>query len=1082
MASYNIQSSQDDQLQQIRLQSQQSRPSEMTNSRKHQLQKSKTLFQLMDSMESSESSGKYENMYDLLLNMSQPYKQETFSLKFIDKELEKDYQRQQHQQNLSFMWIYLAELVVVLAIYISFQIYKYIIMDGNYPNIRWAGLSIVILLLIATIQCFLSRKYLWISLQITPVQTICMLVVMIECGVLGNPTFGQVDLFSVITGLIASLSFLSYCQKTLFWTYVICMVFLITRTWLWIDEKMRFYRFNIYFLTSFTFIYIFSRQMVIKEREKFKRKQNQKQMLQMFQNLMTTHHDGIIITENEDILFFNDQIDNIFDLEKLEVSKSDEENMEAKKKEQKQKIKESLRETKYKIDRKKTLQVVDTDENSMTSFNSIWDYIITHTKKKLNRNILSQRNSFLSSQLQDIDERADGAYFTFENYQDLEDVKKKKLQVYTSTINSGPKTYVMTTIRDMSFWLEYQKEKNMSGMKTIAFASAAHEFRNPLNAIISSLDLLDNYITQERARQFLITAKVSSNLMLYLVNDILDFSQIEANNFILNIQQTHIKDCMEEIVSILEFKANSKNIELSYQIKEEPRVPEEFACDANRMKQILINLVSNGIKYTLEGYVKIIVKYDYPTNMILFKVKDTGVGICEEQHAKLFSAFTKIMKNRDLNKEGCGLGLQVSKNLANAMGGNIEFKSMVGRGSTFTLSLPYHKDMEEFNAASNLEFRRAKSNFTTFRNKLVKREQNQHDSFNLSPSYQDSSLQYEVLDDLDNTSKNNLIPQLFSMYVQDDPQIKSVCVEEKLFNSKINQFRSIHDVQKNCQKDPLDQQNKLKLEQVLKVVIDDDLEKSESHEIAQIGVYNSTDFYGNNFTERELINQDQDDSKFRIKLDEISIDKRKLRYRSQIVSATTNISSQMQHQRPEPHKNQYQLNRPAIENQQQQHVNSKFKEQKQEPQQLCKCPQVLIVDDEPFNLIALEGILEISGVTKVEKAFNGKDGLNKYLNLKESQLCKCTAQDHEENAVKMVFSDFNMPIMNGLQMTKQIIQSESYQRQKLQNNQAVLVLISGNVFSGEQCIEVNQVFDHIITKPISCNQVKELVNLYINNY
>eukprot|EP00347_Sterkiella_histriomuscorum_P016394 403353354 len=774
-------------------------------------------------------------------------------------------------------------------------------------------------------------------------------------------------------------------------------------------------------------------------------------------------------------------------MKKQRSQSQDEENMEAIKNEQKQKIKESLRETRYKIDRKKTLQVVDTDENSMTSFNSIWDYIITHTKKKINRNSFSLRNSFMRHQLQDIDERANGAYFTFENFQDLEDVKKKKLQVFTSTINSGPKTYVMTTIRDMSFWLEYQKEKNMSCMKTIAFASAAHEFRNPLNAIISSLDLLDNYITQERARQFLITAKVSSNLMLYLVNDILDFSQIEANNFILNIQQTQIKDCMEEIVSILEFKANSKNIELSYQIKEEAGVPEEFACDANRMKQILINLVSNGIKYTLEGYVKIIVKYDYPTNMILFKVKDTGVGICEEQHAKLFSAFTKIMKNRDLNKEGCGLGLQVSKNLANAMGGNIEFKSMVNRGSTFTLSLPYHKDMEEFNAESQIEFRRAKSNFTTFRNKLEIKKQNQHDSFNLSPSYQDSSFQYEAYDDLDNTTKNkNQIPNLFSMYVQDDPQIKSVCVEEKVFNSKINQFRSINDVQKNCLQESLDLQNsnKTKLEQIQKVVVDDDLEKSESHEIAQIGVYNSTDFYGNNFTERELINQEKDDSKVRYKLNEISNDDRKFKYRSQIVSATTNISSQRQlHQKPERHKNQFQLNpRTFIEQQQNHHVSSKFKDQKKETQQLCKCPEVLIVDDEPFNLIALEGILEISGVTKVEKAFNGKDGLNKYLNLKESQQYKCTASNHEENAVKMVFSDFNMPIMNGLQMTKQIIQSESYQRQKLQNNQAVLVLISGDVFSGEQCIEVNQIFDHIITKPISSNKVKELVNQYINNY
>lgn len=90
--------------------------------------------------------------------------------------------------------------------------------------------------------------------------------------------------------------------------------------------------------------------------------------------------------------------------------------------------------------------------------------------------------------------------------------------------------------------------------------------------------------------------------------------------------------------------------------------------------------------------------------MLTFKIKDTGVGISPELHAKLFSAFTKIMKNRDLNKEGCGLGLQVSKNLARAMGGDINFKSKVGIGSTFTFSLPYFKSAEEFNTAAEKKF------------------------------------------------------------------------------------------------------------------------------------------------------------------------------------------------------------------------------------------------------------------------------------------------------------------------------------------------------------------------------------------
>lgn len=92
----------------------------------------------------------------------------------------------------------------------------------------------------------------------------------------------------------------------------------------------------------------------------------------------------------------------------------------------------------------------------------------------------------------------------------------------------------MTTIRDMSKWLQLEQEKTVSAMKTVAFASAAHEFRNPLNGIIQSLDLLSDMIDLQRGGKFYNTAKSCANLMLYLVNDILDFSQIEAKKFLLN--------------------------------------------------------------------------------------------------------------------------------------------------------------------------------------------------------------------------------------------------------------------------------------------------------------------------------------------------------------------------------------------------------------------------------------------------------------------------------------------------------------------------------------------------------------------
>eukprot|EP00347_Sterkiella_histriomuscorum_P002149 403369283 len=671
------------------------------------------------------------------------------------------------------MIIYLSELTVMMLIFMIFQIYRFVELKGKYPNIRWAGLSIALLFAVASIQCLLSRKIQWASLNIANIQTLTMFIALVESGV-----------------------------------------------------------------------------------------------------QVTTHHDGIIISEDQDILFYNDQIGNIFETKNQRVSPNQENRQkDIVKSEKQQKVKESLINSKFKNDKNN----ISTKESENGNY-----FKVSHNVGLLN-----------TQQQEDPNQRVEGAYFTYINNQ-ANEIKKKKLQVFTSYIKSGPKNYVLTTIRDMSFWLEYQKEKNMSSMKTIAFASAAHEFRNPLNAIMSSLELLEQYVQDERAEKFMKTAKISSNLMLYLMNDILDFSQIEAKNFILNIQQIRIQDCLEEIVNILEFKAQTKNIDLSYEVKGQ-NVPLDIFTDLNRLKQILINLVSNGIKYTLEGYVKIIVKFDKETNLVQFNVKDTGVGISIDQHSKLFSAFTKIMKNRNLNRQGCGLGLQVSKNLANAMGGNIQFKSQVGKGSLFVLLLPYYKTKEELYHSLQM--------------------QNGH-----CQSYLPSKVEEE---------------NKFHRKSKDDYQSQL---------SSINQ-ESI------------------------------DFECNEETE--------------NNFQTTQYLHQNFD-------------------------------------------------------------------------QYLQKMP-------------TLEGLLEQQGITKVEKAFNGKEGYEKYIRIKRNLNGLCKAKNHEQNCLQMVFSDYNMPLMNGHQMVNAI------KGDKANHHQTAFILITGDIFSGQLSIQLNEAFDCQITKPISSTKIRELINRYINS-
>lgn len=146
---------------------------------------------------------------------------------------------------------------------------------------------------------------------------------------------------------------------------------------------------------------------------------------------------------------------------------------------------------------------------------------------------------------------------------------------------------------------------------------------------------------------------------------------------------------MDQCLEALSFKAMEKGISLSYSA-DDVHSFDNLYTDAVRVKQILINLISNAIKYTPRGSVKVSARVkDEKADMIEILVADTGVGMSEDQMLKLFTPFTKILSNRKLNAEGVGLGLAVSKNIALALGGDITAESVLGKGSIFTLTIPY---------------------------------------------------------------------------------------------------------------------------------------------------------------------------------------------------------------------------------------------------------------------------------------------------------------------------------------------------------------------------------------------------------
>eukprot|EP00347_Sterkiella_histriomuscorum_P011293 403373008 len=295
-----------------------------------------------------------------------------------------------------------------------------------------------------------------------------------------------------------------------------------------------------------------------------------------------------------------------------------------------------------------------------------------------------------------------GLQFTYESKNSQPENSQKDLQVFFQQVKTGSKCFTVTTIRDMSLWSALERQTNLSKYKTIAFAQAAHEFRNPLNAIVNSIEILKDFIHDETAKKYYSCVKNCSNLMGFLINDFLDCCQIESKKFLLNNEMTSIHQIFDDCLNILNFKAVQKNLNFSFEISE--NFPTKIAIDQNRLRQILINLLSNAIKYTNKGFVKFTAQVqDIQKQTFQIIIEDSGVGIEQSEIKCLFTAFNKIIRKREMNKEGCGLGLTICQKLLKALGGEIHVESEVNMGSKFSISLPLILNLQESSSFENID-------------------------------------------------------------------------------------------------------------------------------------------------------------------------------------------------------------------------------------------------------------------------------------------------------------------------------------------------------------------------------------------
>ncbi|MBD3583669.1 ATP-binding protein [Flavobacterium selenitireducens] len=252
--------------------------------------------------------------------------------------------------------------------------------------------------------------------------------------------------------------------------------------------------------------------------------------------------------------------------------------------------------------------------------------------------------------------------------------------------------FAWIVIRDLSINQRYRQQleilntenENLLRSKTMLMATVTHDIQTPLGSVIGFADLLQATDPNNRQRQYIENIRHSSQYIVKLVNDLVDFSKLENNKITIEKISFNFRDLIENTCRPLEHNANNKHIELNWDIEDD--LDGNFISDPYRLRQVLTNLISNAIKFTQEGSVEVSAATD--GEFIAVSVIDTGIGIASEQQIHVFEEFTQAHAGIEKKFGGTGLGLTIAKRMLQLLGGDIRLESQEGQGSIFTIRVP----------------------------------------------------------------------------------------------------------------------------------------------------------------------------------------------------------------------------------------------------------------------------------------------------------------------------------------------------------------------------------------------------------